>query len=362
MHLHTAVGVVELMVWYGYDPSTQRWGCPIRQQWGLSAHQQASPGLEERLVFTVTATGSYEQAAAVAAKWGCQTDDATLHALVQRLGQRAEAQTQQRLASVPIEAAPQRAPSALTVLQIDGWLVRQRGPGWGRKKTQKPRVEWHELKTGVAYRHEQAGQTAGGRAVVTEKVMVSWQGEALELGRRLHWEALRHGLGRSRDVLVVADGATWIWNVVADRWAGATELLDFYHASQHLWDLGRALSRGDEAQAAAWVERRLHRLRHGRERAVLRELARLPLPRGPAREVVRGEQNYFAAHAQRMNYQELAQRGWPIGSGAVESACRQRQCRFKRPGQFWTVQGLRHLAALVEVLPNGHWDELWQSN
>ncbi len=362
MHLRTVVGAVELMVWYGYDPTTQRWGCPIRQQWALKAHQQATPGLEERLVFTVTATGSYEQAAAVAAKWGSPTDDATLHALVQRLGARAEAQTQQRLDTVPSEVAPQRSASALTVLQMDGWLVRQRGSGWGCRRTQKPRVEWHELKTGIGYRQEQAGRTAGGRAVVTEKLMVSWQGEPMELGRRLHWEALRQGLGRSRDVLVVADGAAWIWNVVADRWSGATELLDFYHASQHLWNVGRALSRGDEAAAATWVEPRLHRLRHGKERAVLRELANLPLPRGLTREVVQREQNYFATHAHRMNYQRLAQRGWPIGSGAVESACRQRQCRFKRSGQFWTTVGLRNLAALVEVASNDHWNDLWQPN
>jgi hypothetical protein len=70
MHLHTAVGVIELSVWYGYDPATQHWGCPIRQQWALSGHQQLSPGLQDRLAFTITATGSYEQAAAVATKWG----------------------------------------------------------------------------------------------------------------------------------------------------------------------------------------------------------------------------------------------------------------------------------------------------
>src|SRR5207245_669849 len=129
------------------------------------------------------------------------------------------------------------------------------------------------------------------------------------------------------DVLVVADGAPWIWNVVADRWAGATELLDFYHASQHLWQMGRALSRGDEAQAAAWVEARRHQLRHGKERRLLQELATLRPPRGPAGEIVRREQRYFANHAQRMNYDTLARRGWPIGGGAVESACRQSQCR-----------------------------------
>ena len=63
-----------------------------------------------------------------------------------------------------------------------------------------------------------------------------------------------------------------------------------------------------------------------------------------------------------MNYQEIARRGWPIGSGAVESACRAKQCRFKRPGQFWTPEGLRHLCALDEARRNGHWNELWAPN
>ncbi len=362
MHLRTTVGLVELTVWYGLDPATRHWGCPIRQQWQLTAHQQLSPGFQHRLAFTVTATGTYEQAAAVAAQWGGPMDDATLHALTQRLGARAEAQTQQRLHTVAVERTPLRAASALTVFELDGWQVRHRGPGWGRQKTAQPRVEWHEWKTGVTYRHDQAGVTAGGRGVLAAKVVVGWQGEALELGRRLHWEALRGGLGRSRDVLVVADGAPWIWKVVADRWAGATEVLDFYHASEHLWELGRALGRGDDARAAAWVAPRLHRLRHGQERKVVAELAALPPPRGERGQVVRREQGYFAGHAARLRYHQLAQRGWPIGSGAVESACRQRQCRFKRPGQFWTAAGLRPMGGLIEARANGHWDELWPTN
>jgi len=84
----------------------------------------------------------------------------------------------------------------------------------------------------------------------------------------------------------------------------------------------------------------LHRLRHGQERAVLREIAALPRRRGETGKTIRREQNYFATQAGRMNYQAMAQRGWPMGSGAVESACRSRQCRRKRPGQFWTHSGL----------------------
>jgi len=83
---------------------------------------------------------------------------------------------------------------------------------------------------------------------------------------------------------------------------------------------------------------------------------------GAVGKIIERERNYFATHAGRMHYQAAARRGWPIGSGAVESACRQKQCRFKRPGQFWTAKGLRHLCALDEARRNNHWDELWSRN
>src|SRR2546429_5121059 len=135
MRLRSVVGTVKLSVWYGYDPGGRRWCCPIRQHWGLSAHQQLSPTLEDKLAFTVSATGSYAQAAAVSAKWGTPADDSSLHALAQRLGARAEEQTRVRLQTLPKEQQPQRAPTAVAVLQIDAWLVRHRGPGWGKEKT-----------------------------------------------------------------------------------------------------------------------------------------------------------------------------------------------------------------------------------
>lgn len=355
--IKTGVGLVKVIAWYGQDPASGQWGYPVRQSWGLSSHQQMSPGLEDKLAFTLTATGSYEEAAAVARKWGCEADDSTLHVLAQRLGERAEAQTQERLKRMAPELAPRRAAGDLAVFMLDGWQARYRGAGFGKKKTKQKRVEWHEVKVGVFYLQAQAGRTAGGRGVLTEKVVVSWQGEPIELGRRLHWEALRRGLGRAKWILVVGDGAPWIWNVAADRWAGATEVLDFYHASEHLWELGRALY--GEEQAREWVEKRLHQLRHGQEKKFLAGLAELKVPRGRSAGTVREQKNYFANQAQRMNYQESARRGWPIGSGAVESACSGQQNRFKRRGQFWTRRGLGNLAALKQARENKHWDELW---
>ena len=287
MQLRTVAGVVELQVLHGQDPGDGHWGCPIREHWGLSSHQQLSLALEDKLAFTLTATPSYEEAAAVAQKWGSPISDSALHALAQRLGRRAEIQTQGRVSGPPPQALPPASASALAVLMLDGWQVRQRGPGWGRKQTLKPRVEWHEWKTGVYYRQEQAAQSARGRGMLVQKSVVGWQGEPLEFGRRLHWEALRGGLGEAADKLVVADGAPWIWHLVEDRWRGATQVLDFYHASQHLWELGRALAGPDEAAAAGWVEPRRHQLRHGRQKGLLAQIAALPVPSGEAGKVVK---------------------------------------------------------------------------
>ena len=355
MHLRSGVGVVEIKVLHGQDRSDEHWGCPIRERWGLRPHQELSPWLEEKLAFTATATATYEEAAAVATKWGSGVAASTVHALIQRLGQEAEQKTQQRLQSLPQVLHRGRRASELAVFELDGWMVRQRGPGWGKKKTKKKRVEWHELKMGVFYLIEQATEI-NGRRVLNEKVVVSWQGEPLEIGRRLHWEALRRGFASAKWVVVVADGSEWIWNVKADRWATATEILDFYHASQHLWTLARALHA--EEQAKVWVEERLHRLRHGKEQDVLKEIAALKVAKSEAGETVRKEKNYFESQAERMHYKDFAQRGWPIGSGAVESSCGQKQCRFKRSGQFWTDTGLRYLGAVIEARHNGHWDEL----
>jgi hypothetical protein len=357
MGLSTGVGVLKLKIWYGLDPGSGRWGSPMRERWGLSPHQEMSPALEDKLAFTVTATRSYEEAAAVAQKWNCRVDDSTLHALTRRLGRRAEQQTQERLKSVASERTPQRAASKLAVFMLDGYLARYRGAGWGREKTKEKRVEWHEIKTGVFYLQEQCAQTEGGRGMLSEKVVVCWQGEGIEVGRRLHWEAQRRGLGRAEWVLVLGDGAAWIWNVAADRWADAEELLDFYHASEHVWELGRALYPEDQVQE--WVESRLHELRHGQEENFLAQIKSLKPRRGKVGKTIREQQNYFAKQADRMNYQEIAQRGWPIGSGAVESACGGKHGRFKRRGQFWTHAGVGHLEALIEARENNHWDELW---
>jgi hypothetical protein len=189
---------VRLTVSYGRAPQTQQWVCPQQLAWGLTAHQKITPGLAEKLCFTATATTSYAQAAAVAAQWGVVVDDSVIHQQVQRAGARAEQPAQVRSAA-PSPPPPKTAvPPGALVIMMDGWMVRERGGDWGLKPAGAAgeRVAWHECKSAVIYRLEQAAKTAGERGLLVEKFAVADVGDPLEFGRRVQAEARRRGLGQ----------------------------------------------------------------------------------------------------------------------------------------------------------------------
>lgn len=243
-------------------------------------------------------------------------------------------------------------PSGALVIMMAGWLLRHRGGAWGLKPAAAAgeRVAWQECQSAVIYHLAQAAKTAGERGRLVEKFVVAYVGEPLEFGRRVQAEARRRGLGQAPRVYVVAAGG----------------VLDFYHASQHLWAVAHSLHPADEAGAKAWVEPLLHQLRPGGEARVLQALQHLPdecarreqpLPPTVAKEI-----NYFENHRAHIQYAARAAEGWPVGSGAMESLCGQLQGRFKRGGQFWTAPGRRRLLALEVARRNHDWNDVWRLN
>ena len=372
------MGDVVIKAPYGRDPQTDQWLSAVRPLWGLEPHQKMSPALEDKVCYTATMTLSYEQAAAVATKWGTPLDDATIHHHVQRAGKRAEALSGERVeralspqtrGEVIAEAKADTADGECSlVLMLDGWMIRERGEDWGLKplQTKGHRVAWHEVKSAIVFRADHRVQTQSCRPLLLEKFYVSWRGDPEELGRRLYAEALRRGLNQARQVYVVADGAVWIWNIVADRFGEATGVLDFYHASQHLWAVAHELFGEGSAEARAWIEPLLHQLKHGGEAGVLERLEDLLTLCADLdedkRKPVQREVNYFQNHREHLHFQRVEAAGCPMGSGAMESTCSQFQDRFKRTGQFWTLPGENHLMALELARRNEDWDDIWLLN
>lgn len=375
IQIHSTLGELRMQVPYGQDRTSERWVCPARHSWGLEKNQTMSPAFEEKLCFTATMTLSYERAAAVAAKWGSPADDATIHRHVERAGGRARAQAQKRVeraldvqtrGEVVAQAREQVPPHRFSlVLMLDGWMIRERGAQWGLKPTEKQadRVAWREMKSAIVFRLDQRAASESGRPMLLEKFHVAHRGEPEELGRQLYAEALRRGLNQADRVYVVADGGVWIWNLVDDRFADALGVLDFYHASAHLWAVAHALFEEQPTEARQWVEPLLHQLNHGGEAGVLKKLedllelcAELEEER---QKVIEREVAYFQNHREHLQYGRHEQEGCPKGSGAMESTCSQFQDRFKRTGQFWTWTGEHHLLALELARRNDDWDEIW---
>ena len=219
---------------------------------------------------------------------------------------------------------------------------------------------WHWVYGGTCFRLSQRGQTAGGRSIILSRGTVMTRGGLDALKQQLWAEAMRHGLGQAQEVLVIADGAVWIWNLVADRFAGARQRLDPWHALEHLWAVAHALHPGDDAAAAAWIAPLKEKLLESRAVEVIAELDEvLSTLRGSRRAAVQTERNYLENNQDRLDDRGVQERGEPGGSGAMESTCKQYQCRFHRSGQFWTQTGDEALMCLETFWRNGRWSLLF---
>jgi hypothetical protein len=175
-------------------------------------------------------------------------------------------------------------------------------------------------------------------------------------GRRLALEAHRRGLERAGMVAVLGDGAAWIWALAAEHFPGALQIVDWFHASERVWELGRALFGEETEETAPWVEAQLDRLAQGQAAVLAAEWATLPC-RGAAAAVRDEQVTYFTNQAGRMAYDRYRAAGWDIGSGIVESACKHLiGAREKGPGMRWSEAGARAVAAVRVLLFNEQWD------
>ena len=253
------------------------------------------------------------------------------------------------------------------VIQIDAWNIRERDH-WGQTRKMRQRRQelkrWHWVYTATCFRLNHRC-TKGRfktklRALITERSYVATRGGVEPLMKQLYYEARARGLGQAQRVLVIADGAVWIWNLVEDRFQEAIQRLDLYHANTYLWAVANELHGAGSPEARRWVKPLLKQIRNDQVAHVITQLAELK-PQLVAAAAKAADQaiEYYQNNQKRMKYKQARQRKEPIGSGAIESTCRQLQCRMKRCGQFWSTQGDEALLCLEMFWRNERWELLF---
>lgn len=174
----------------------------------------------------------------------------------------------------------------------------------------------------------------------SSSIYVSTFGEVCDLSAMLYSEALKAGYANAKEVVFLGDGAEWIWNMVEDRFRDAVQIVDFYHACEHLHTLCQALT-SDPDNANALFRSWRHRLKNNGLPRIIQESIQRNAGLDPAcRKIVAEELFYFRKNAGRMTYRTFRGKGYFIGSGAIEGACRHIVCqRTKLSGMRWLRSG-----------------------
>jgi hypothetical protein len=216
--------------------------------------------------------------------------------------------------------------------------------------------DFHEVKIGAFFRFNGKGEAVGQKGYVATFA-------GIEAFRDL-WdtEAQRGCMAEVATLVALCDGGVWTWNTVAERCpAHVVEVLDFYHASEHLWTLARSLWGEGSARAGAWVAEQKQRLLEGREDDFFRELECWAQKGHDWSDEGEKQLRYFTTNRHRIHYKQYRDCGYPIGSGVVEAACKTVVCtREKQPGMRWRKTTAEAIAHLRAVYQSGRWHSLRQ--
>jgi hypothetical protein len=183
---------------------------------------------------------------------------------------------------------------------------------------------------------------------------------AEEFGRRMYRLAWDRGWSRAEKKVIIADGAVWIWNIADREFPGAIQIVDLYHARQHLWELAAKLFAADERQRKRWATRMQKTLDAGKIESLVKQLRAFSTSSDDLRELLRIAAEYFERNRDRMCYPAFRRQNLFVGSGVIEAACKTVIAkRLKQSGMFWTVRGANAIIALRCCRLNREFEDYW---
>lgn len=321
---------------------------PLDHRWGLN-ESLYSPALAQHMVWLSGMVSSYEAAAEVFQRVaGCAIPAVSLWRQTQQHGERLAAYVKRQQEQVSpqrvVLPGPHEDHTRRKGVSLDGGMVNIRGEGW------------KEVKVGTVYDVEQRLERDPATRELVEQphgVNMTYTAVlgAVEQFAPALWALAVHGAApQAADSSVTADGAEWIWNLAADYFPDSVQIVDWYHACQHLAAAASALYPEDAQAAQRWYQQRRDDLFKGNIHKIT-----LPLDHAGLSD----QAHYFHTHQRRMQYQEFREQGYPIGSGTVESGIKQFKARLTGPGMRWSRPNAERMLVIRAAVLSGAFDDLW---
>jgi hypothetical protein len=229
----------------------------------------------------------------------------------------------------------------------------------GRAGKQSPQAKTREAKLGCVFTQTRLDEQSPPLRDEAATTYVGAIETAEAFGPRIYTEAVRRGLDRAQQVVVIGDGAPWIWKIAEEHFPDALQIVDLYHARQKMAELAKLAVSSDWK---AWTEARYRELDQGRVEILLGGLMRLKTSQADVQAAIDKTIHYFQTNAERMRYAQFRRQRLFVGSGVVEAGCKTIVGqRLKCSGMHWTVRGANAILALRCLDLRNRWEDYWES-
>lgn len=355
---------------------------PADAVWGVE-QRRTSAGVQEAVSYLGASLTLEETAAAFSRLFPLRMSARQALALMQPVGEALATLEHEQVEALWEEAAQKHTPVASLppapqqdlerlYIELDGVMARLRRGSvpMEHEEQQRSGDVYREIKVGAVFqarRGRERSELVPG-AWVDEPVAASLhyvaQRSALgDFGRRLYALAVQGGLRHAKQVVVLGDGARWLWRLVEEHFPGAVQIVDVWHAQEHVWEVAQAVFGRTTPEGIAWAKQGCTWLVQGQIETLVQAIAALPPiapPPGQSKSIPEQAIGYFTTNAERMRYPQFRAQGMQMGSGLAEAACKTVvSTRTKRAGMRWTPSGLDALLPLRIAVLNGSFDAFW---
>ncbi|MFL5664968.1 MAG: ISKra4 family transposase [Ktedonobacteraceae bacterium] len=350
---------------------------PADVLWGLQG-QRTSAGVQQAVSYLCASSTLEEAAETFSRLLPLQMSARQALNLMQPLGKALQQQEDEQVRALWEQALQARTgglvdstsppdPIDRLYIELDGVLARLRRGSVPMEEQERKRKGdvYREVKVGAVFEATRGPERSGLAPGVFvdqagHKHYVARRAKAEDFGKLLYALAVKYGLQRAHQLVVLGDGAAWIWRLVAEHFAGAVQIVDIWHAREHVWKVARAVFGANTPEASAWAEHACSLLVEGKIEELVEEIVVLPpVPPEPgtSRSVPEIERDYFISNAARMRYPAFRAQGMHVGSGIAEAACKTVvSTRAKRTGMRWTPEGLDAVLAVRTAVLNDTYD------
>ena len=351
----TEIGRVQIKRDYYFCRYCSKGGSPLDVELKLFGDHKVTMRMADLLTYSGQVAMSFEKASELMFKYtGMEIGESLIRTVTEETGEKVF-QHDMKNAEQTYRNPEKTIPFVLPKDKKDGVLyIMMDGSSVNTIQKDECGSSWREMKLGLIFADYDRIKTKDGKVILTQKEYVTYFGEVGAFKKLIFDATARSGYGRIKEVVVIGDGAHWIWNMCEEIFPEAVEILDYYHLSENVHKFGRYLHPDNDIEMKKWSKDILDKVDSGKVEQIIDELPDLEGVTLP--DHVPNLKKYIKNNKKRVEYPDYKKKGYYIGSGAIESGNKMViQQRMKQSGMRWSLSGGQQIAALRAKYCSNNW-------